>query len=411
MKGWAGAEAVRFCSCYRKWSIMIDEIKRAVEEEFPQTVQYRRYFHQHPEISFQEEHTADYIRSQLQQADIPFVNCGQNGVVAKLSGRGEGPSIAFRADFDALAIQEPAGLPFASEHPGTMHACGHDAHAAVLLSLARIFAKHREWLKGDVTFIFQYAEEIPPGGAGPMIEDGCLDGVDRIYGMHVSEELETGEVGVYTGGYMAATDRFIMEFLGSGGHGSRPSETQDTISAAATAVSQINAIVSRFLSSLHPAIISVCNIHGGNSYNVIPLKVYLEGTVRTYEEETAQVIRGQLEKVAHASAELYGTDVQFTFERGYPVVHNTQRESEIVREAARRQGIPLGKLDPTPVGEDFARYLQKVPGAFFRVGIRNESIGAVYPLHNSHFALDEAALSTALQVYLGIYLLETKQLS
>lgn len=292
-----------------------------------------------------------------------------------------------------------------------MHACGHDAHAAVLLSLARVFSQHPEWLAGDVVFIFQYAEELPPGGAAPMIENGCLQGVDRIYGLHVSDELDTGVVGICTGNYMAASDSFSIEFLGDGGHGSRPSETQDTISAAATAILQINTIVSRFISRLHPAIISVCNIHGGNSYNVIPSKVRLEGTVRTYEEETAEFIHNRLEKIARTTAEMYGTEVNFDFQRGYPVVRNTVRESDVVREAARKQGLPLQEISPTPVGEDFARYLQKIPGAFFRVGIRNPSLNAVYPLHNSHFALDEAALVTALKMFLGIYFVESGQLS
>ena len=183
---------------------MRNKIKRAAAAEYPRAVENRRYIHQHPCASFHEEETAAYLCRQLQEEGIPFTRCGQNGIVARLKGDEEGPVIAFRADFDALPIQEPEGLPFASRNPGVMHACGHDAHAAVLLGLARVLGRNREWLRGEAVFIFQYAEELPPGGAGPMIEAGCLEGVDRIYGLHVSDELDAGTVGVCPGKYMAA---------------------------------------------------------------------------------------------------------------------------------------------------------------------------------------------------------------
>ena len=175
-----------------------------------------------------------------------------------------------------------------------MHACGHDAHAAVLLGLARVLGRNREWLRGEAVFIFQYAEELPPGGAGPMIEAGCLEGVDRIYGLHVSDELDAGTVGVCPGKYMAASDSFFITFTGNGGHGSRPDETPDTVLSAASAIIEINTIISRFVPPRSAAVVSVCNIHGGKAYNVLPSQVSIEGTVRTYEAETAELIRGKL---------------------------------------------------------------------------------------------------------------------
>lgn len=389
---------------------MIERIRAAVAEEYPHTVDCRRYLHQNPRLSFQEADTADYLRAQLKEAGIPYTQAGENGIVARVRGSRPGPGIAFRADFDALGIQEPEGLPYASQNPGVMHACGHDAHAATLLSLARLLNRHPEWVCGEAVFIFQYAEELPPGGAAPMIQDHCLDGVDRVYAFHVSDELESGVVGICPGKYMAASDSFFIDFLGDGGHGSRPGETQDTVSAAAHAITQINTIISRFVSPLRAAVISVCNIHGGVSYNVIPSKVRLEGTVRTYEPETAQLIREKLENAAQTAAGMYGTGCKFTFELGYPTLVNHPRECDVVRQAAERLGLPVREIEPTPVGEDFAYFLQKRPGALFRVGIRNEKKQSVYALHNRRFTLDEEVMRAALETFLTIYLLETSQI-
>ena len=333
---------------------MRNKIKRAAAAEYPRAVENRRYIHQHPCASFHEEETAAYLCRQLQEEGIPFTRCGQNGIVARLKGDEEGPGIAFRADFDALPIQEPEGLPFVSRNPGVMHACGHDAHAAVLLGLARVLGRNREWLRGEAVFIFQYAEELPPGGAGPMIEAGCLEGVDRIYGLHVSDELDAGTVGVCPGKYMAASDSFFITFTGNGGHGSRPDETPDTVLSAASAIIEINTIISRFVPPRSAAVVSVCNIHGGKAYNVLPSQVSIEGTVRTYEAETAELIRGKLALAAQGAAAFYGANLDFRFEYGYPPVVNTERETALVRAAAEKLGLPFTPLEPTPVGEDFS---------------------------------------------------------
>ncbi len=389
---------------------MIDLINDAVSEELVNTVKFRRYIHQHPCLSFHEEDTRDYLCSELDKAGIAYRKCGQNGIVAKIRGVDSSRCIAFRADFDALPIQEPDGLDFQSVNPGVMHACGHDFHASALLSFARILKRHPEWLKCDVEFIFQYAEELPPGGAKPMIEDGCLTGVTKIYGLHVSEEIPTGTIGVRRGKYMAASDGFFIDFTGEGGHGSRPSEAMDTVSAAATAITQINAVISRFVSPLQDAVISVCKIHGGETYNIIPERVRIEGTVRTYEPETAENIFSKIREIAEHSAYIYGANANVDIAYGYPAVVNHDSGVDTVISASEQLSIPVIDIPPTPVGEDFARYLQIVPGAFFRVGIRNPQIGAVYPLHNKMFRLDESALNTALKLCLGIYLKETDQL-
>ena len=376
---------------------MRNKIKRAAAAEYPRAVENRRYIHQHPCASFHEEETAAYLCRQLQEEGIPFARCGQNGIVARLKGDGEGPVIAFRADF-------------ASRNPGVMHACGHDAHAAVLLGLARVLGRNREWLRGEAVFIFQYAEELPPGGAGPMIEAGCLEGVDRIYGLHVSDELDAGTVGVCPGKYMAASDSFFITFTGNGGHGSRPDETPDTVLSAASAIIEINTIISRFVPPRSAAVVSVCNIHGGKAYNVLPSQVSIEGTVRTYEAETAELIRGKLALAAQGPPPIYRAGQGLRLEYGDTPVGNNERGTPLVRAAAEKLGLPFTPLEPTPVGEDFSRYLQRVPGAFFRVGIRNPSLDAVYPLHNSRFRIDEEGMRAGLEMFLGIYLAETGQM-
>ena len=389
---------------------MIEQIKTIVEAETSDMIELRRELHRHPEISFHEDRTAEALCRILTELDIPYRRAGGRGIVAHLKGTRPGPNIAFRADFDALAIQEETGLAFASVEAGKMHACGHDAHTAVLVGLARSMAKHRELLCGTVTFIFQDAEETPPGGAAPMVDDGCLDGVDKIYGLHVSDELDTGVVGVCEGKYMAASDTFEITFAGKGGHGSRPCDGDDTISAMALAICTINAIPSRFLPAYRDAVITVCSVNGGNSYNVLPTKCTLMGTVRTFESETAQAIKPLIERCAQNAAGLFHTTYEYCYHEGYPVLVNAEVPCQTVRSAARLLGQKCMTIPPTAVAEDFSIYLQNVPGAFFRIGIRNPAKDAVYSLHSGKFNIDEEALPAALMMFWCIYLLETEQI-
>ena len=368
----------------------------------------RRAIHRRPCIAFHEEETFSYLCAQLDAAGISYrAPVAQNGIVARISGVHSGPTIAFRADFDGLAVQEESGVPYASEKPGLMHACGHDAHTAVMLGLARALQENRDLVHGEVVLIFQYAEEQPPGGAAPMIADGCLDGVDRIYAMHVSDELDVGAIGIHAGPYMAASDCFSVEITGPGGHGSRPPDTPDTLSAACSAVLMINSIISRFVPSGRNAVISVCHMAGGNTHNVIPASVTFGGTVRTYGPETASLIREKLEDAVRCACQMYGVDYAYHYDFGYPVLVNHPKAVETVRHAVEAYGkYSCLELDPTPIAEDFSYYLQKCPGAFFRVGIRNQACHAVYPLHNNHFSIDEAALDIALETFLAVYLTE-----
>ena len=378
----------------------------------PRMVERRRYLHMHPEVSFQEVQTAAYIDASLTGLGIPH-QCevgGVHGIVARIKGDLPGPSIAFRADFDALPINERNQIPYRSQNPGAMHACGHDSHTAILLGLAEILSSHPELVRGEAVLIFQPAEETPPGGAAPMIQAGCLEGVDRIYALHVSDELPTGTIGLHTGPYFAASDSFQVTISGKGGHGSRPHETTDTLTVACAAVMAINTIISRKIPATECAVISVCNFHSDSTaYNILPSSVTFGGTVRSYSAGMAQTIRGLLDQTVKGVCEAYGAQYQFTYESGYPVVVNAACCVETVRRAAESLGrYPVQEVPVTMVGEDFSYYAQKVPGCLFRVGIRNPELDAVYPLHHDHFNLDESAMAAALETFLSIFLTETQ---
>jgi amidohydrolase len=377
-----------------------------------------RHLHSRPRVSFHEEETAAYISAVLKDAGIDHREHfgGQNGIAGRLKGSEKGPVIAFRADFDALPIEEQTGASFKSIYPGAMHACGHDAHTAVLLSLARCLAKNPGMIRGEAVFFFQDAEELPPGGALPMVKAGCMDGVDKVYALHMSDELDVGTLGASPGPYMAASDIFNVLITGKSGHGSRPYDNQDTVSAGCTAVSLINNVVSRFFDTLSPVVISVCNIAGGSTYNIMPPELRFGGTVRTFTQDRRILAEKKIEEAVQSACSLFGTSYEYHFTPGYPVLANSKAETETVEKAVNKLAA-LGRnyrfvpIPPTPVAEDFGSYLEKAPGCFFRVGIRNPDKGIVYPLHNDRFAIDEDALIIAFETFLAVYLCETGQLS
>ncbi|HZG71845.1 MAG TPA: amidohydrolase, partial [Chondromyces sp.] len=274
---------------------MIQSILKYLEEIFEETVTIRRYFHQHPELSFEEENTPKKIAEILSELGIQTrVGVGGRGVVGVIEGKLPGKTVALRADFDALAIQDEKEVEYKSKVPGKMHACGHDGHTAALLSVAKALQHHRDQLKGRVVLIHQFAEEITPGGALPMIEDGCLDGVDAIFGTHLWSSLPTGQVGFRSGPIMAAVDKFSVEIQGRGGHGAQPHLTRDPILLATNYVQMLQQIVSRNINPLSSAVISVCSFHSGSAFNVIPDQAQLTGTVRTFAPAVQDFISQQM---------------------------------------------------------------------------------------------------------------------
>lgn len=369
-----------------------------LEALYPKMVEFRRDFHQHPELSFKEERTPQVIAKYLQSLGIEVrIGVGGRGVVGLLRGGKPGKTVALRADFDALPIQDEKDVPYKSTVPGVMHACGHDGHTATLLGVATVLAKHREELQGNVVFIHQFAEELAPGGAKPMIEDGCLDGVDVIFGTHLNSFRTVGEIYYREGYAMAASDRFEIEVLGKGGHGASPHETIDPLVTASQLVLNLQQIVSRRVDPQKSAVVTVGSFHAGEAFNVIPDRAKLIGTVRTYDQQVRDMIEQAIEQVTAAACAANGASYTYKYERGYDAVWNHPNETQHLVEAAKEivGEVNVKEMPPLMGGEDFAYYLQQVPGTFYFVGAGNPELNAVYPHHHPRFDIDEKALLIA----------------
>ncbi|MDT8860048.1 M20 family metallopeptidase [Alkalihalobacillus sp. MEB130] len=369
-----------------------------LEALYPEMVELRRTLHAEPELSFEEVKTPTMIADYLEQLGVMVKrNVGGRGVVGYIQGGKPGKTVALRADFDALPIQEETGLPFSSNHPGIMHACGHDGHTATLLVLAKVLMEYRDQLEGTVVLIHQFAEELAPGGAIEMIKDGCLDGIDAIYGTHLWSTMPLGQVGYRQGPIMAAADRFEIEVAGRGGHGASPHETVDSIAVAASIVTQLQHIVSRNVDPLKSAVVSVGSFHAGGAFNVIADKATIVGTVRTFDPVVQEFIIERMEQVVKGMCEAMGASYSFNYKKGYPAVINDSKETNYFVQAAREveDEIELFEMEPVMGGEDFAYYLQQVPGTFFFTGAGNEEEGIVYPHHHPKFDFDERAMLVA----------------
>ncbi len=382
----------------------MDDWLTGVQELMPQLSSVRRHLHQNPEVGFDEKDTARFISEFLQTNDIPFERVGETGIVATLDSNRAGGAIALRADIDALAISEASETEYASQRPGVMHACGHDCHTAILMLTAKFLKEHMYRFCGTVKFLFQAAEEVPPGGAVQLIEAGALEGIDAIYGLHVSPEMVAGQISVRNGAMLAAADQFHVEVVGRGGHGASPHQTVDAVMIACQLVNNLQTIVSRNLSPLEPAVISVGQINAGYRPNVIAETCTMEGTVRTLSEETRNRVRDRLKKVIQGTAEMHGAEAIMTYEEGYPPLINPEHSADIIRQVGHRVLGPgaVQELEvPSMGGEDFAYYLQRVPGAFFRLGtkiVEREQ----FPLHNPRFDLDEGAMVYGVRMFAGL---------
>lgn len=350
-------------------------------------VEIRRHLHQNPELSHEEIHTTAAIRTWLTEAGIRIADYQlQTGLVAEVGGAQEGPIIAIRADIDALPIHEETGLPYASVVPGKMHACGHDFHTSAILGTALLLKQREHELKGTVRFIFQPAEEKAQG-AELIIKSGALDGVRAIYGMHNKPDLPVGTIGIKSGPFMAAADGFVIEVEGLGTHAAVPEAGIDPIVAGAHIITALQSIVSRNISSLQSAVISVTRIHSGTAWNVIPEKAILDGTVRTFEESVRSLILKRFEEVVHGVAAAYGTKASVRWVKGPPSVFNDEELTGLAAEAAEQAGLEVVKPLPSPAGEDFAFYQKKIPGVFVFMGT-----SGTQEWHHPGFTVDERAL-------------------
>ncbi|MGM7635098.1 M20 family metallopeptidase [Bacillus sp. Hm123] len=376
----------------------MEKLTLLLEQYYEEMVSIRRYLHENPELSFQEVKTPAYIAEYHRQLGHEMrTEVGGRGVVATLRGGKPGKTVALRADFDALAIQEATDVPYKSKVDGVMHACGHDGHTATLLVLAKALNQLKEELEGTIVFIHQHAEELAPGGAIAMIEDGCLEGVDVIFGTHLWATEPTGNIMVKSGPIMAAADGFEVTIQGKGGHGSEPHLTKDAVVIGSQFVTSAQQIVSRRVNPLHPAVVSIGHFEALNPFNVIADTAYLKGTVRTFDEEARSLIEQELEKVLQAACLALGATFDFHYKRGYPAVVNHQEETDFLMEIAKdvAEVKEVRVCEPLMGGEDFAYYLQHVKGTFFFTGACDPQWKEIYPHHHPKFNIDEQAMLIA----------------
>lgn len=376
-----------------------EQLKDRLKEMEPQIISWRRHLHQYPELSFHEEKTPQMIAEILEGLNFDEVRTGVGGrgVVGVLRGSRPGAVVALRADFDALPIQDQKEVTYKSKVPGVMHACGHDAHTSQLLGLASVLANHRDQFAGEIRFIFQHAEEESPGGAIQMTQDGAVDGVDAIFGVHLWSMLPVGNVYISPGPIMASIDDFVIEVKGRGGHGAIPDETIDSIVVGSQIVGALQTIASRNVSPMNSVVVTVGTFHGGDNNNVIADSCRLTGTVRTFLPEVRDRAEKRLTEIAKGTAAMMGASAEVRYIRDYPAVINSEKEAELAREAAlaafgEERVLPM---KPLMGGEDFSYYLGKVPGAFFFVGAGNREKLAEYPHHHPRFDIDEDAMLIA----------------
>lgn len=350
--------------------------------------------HSHPELSYEEYETTERIKRELHAAGIEILQTPlKTGVVAIIRGAQPGKTYGLRCDIDALPIMEETELPYKSEIPGKMHACGHDFHTAAVLGTALLLQERKEKLHGNVKILFQPAEESSHG-AETVLQTGILSDVEAIFGLHTAAYLPVGTLGIRAGSVMAAVDRFELNITGTGCHGGHPDEGVDTILVAASVIQALQSIVGRNLNPFHTGVVSVTRIHGGNTWNVIPDKVELEGTVRSMDKEDRVFMEKRMRGIAENTAAAYGAKAELLWYPGPPATVNEETWSAFAEDVAKECGYEVVPQRNSTGGEDFAFYLEKIPGCFINVGT-----GVGYPNHHPQFYADEAALAPAAEYF------------
>jgi carboxypeptidase Ss1 len=369
-----------------------------VKEFEGEIIRIRRRIHAYPELSYREFETARLVAQTLRTLHIPAkTRVGGTGVVGLLKGAKKGNVVALRADMDALPVTENVNVPFKSTRPGVMHACGHDTHVAMLLGAAMLLSKHRDELQGQVKFLFQPAEEDGGrGGAKPMIEDGAMNNprVDYVFGLHISGTEPSNVFSLRPGPLMAAPDTFRMRIIGKGGHGSAPHEAVDPVFVSAQVVTALQGVTSRMIDQREPFVVSVCSIHSGTKHNIIPDEASLEGTIRTLNEKTRVQAKKYVKTVAESVSSAFKAKAEVEFQKdAYPVTVNDPTVTKKVISILRRvRGTKTVECKPIMGAEDFSRFLQKAPGAFYFLGTRNPKKGCINTNHSSGFKVDERVL-------------------
>lgn len=371
-----------------------------------QLIADRRHLHAHPELAFEEHETAAFVAERLRSLGIEVTTgVGGTGVKGVIRGGRTGRTVMLRADMDALPIHEESDKPYASTRPGVMHACGHDGHTAILLAVARILAGQRDALAGNVVLCFQPAEERPPGGAIKMIEDGVMDDpkVDAVFGLHLTS-TPAGTVGVRSGPSASAADTFTATIHGVGGHASRPHQAVDPVLIAANAVTTLHTIVSREVSPLDAAVITVGTIQAGTVANVIPPTATMSGTVRTFDQGVREKLARRIEATIVGIARAMGGDATVDYRFGYPILVNDPAMAELVRSVAHEVVGPERTREnpPTMASEDVGRFIDQATGCYFNVGVLNEAKGITVSNHNPGFDIDEDALPVGVAMLVGV---------
>jgi len=376
---------------------MLAEIKDTAKKFTPRLLEIRRHLHAHPELSGEEHQTSAYIAGVLSSCGLNVrESVGKTGVVGELVGQGsDRRTLAIRTDMDALPIQEHISLNFVSSNPGIMHACGHDVHATLGMGTAMVLSQLSDSLPGNVRFLFQPAEEIALG-AKWMVEDGAIEGIDAIYGVHVFPSIPARQIGIRYGALTSAADELDIVILGESGHGARPHQAIDAIWIAAQVVTSLQQAISRTQNPLHPIVLSIGQINGGRAPNVIADRVQMKATVRSLHPESHANLPEWIENIVRGVCQTYGAKYQVDYRRGVPSVHNDDNLTQIIESATREAwGDESVQILPEPSlgAEDFSVYLDNVPGCMFRLGVGHTS-KRNYPLHHPKFEVDEDAILT-----------------
>lgn len=371
-----------------------------IDEIVPGVIADRRHIHEHPELGFEETETAAFVAQRLAALGVEDIRTGiaKTGITALVRGTKPGPEkcVLLRADMDALPIDEEVQADYTSKTPGVMHACGHDAHTAMLMGAARILMERRDAFSGTVKLLFQPSEENNGGGAAPMIEAGVLEDphVDACFGQHLMSPVPTGFIAVEPGPIQASADSFKVTVQGKGGHGAMPHQTIDPIMVVTDMISALRTILARNVDPLEPVVVSVCAIHSGRAFNVIPDTAEFGGTVRTFSNENRDLAEDRLKQICEGVAAAHGASVTIDYERGYPPTVNDPAmaafaRTSIAKVVGEANVFPMKPMMPA---EDMSYFLEQRPGAYFMTGCGNEAKGIVWPHHHPRFDVDEDAL-------------------
>ncbi|WP_144551968.1 amidohydrolase [Bacillus sp. X1(2014)] len=380
---------------------MKKRLMEMLEARKDEMIQIRRYLHENPEVSFQEEKTAQYILDFYEEKNVEIQsNVGNGlGIIITIKGGKPGKTIALRADFDALPILEETGLPFKSKNKGVMHACAHDGHTAYLMILADCLIQLKDEIPGTIKIIHQHAEEVPPGGAKSIVDSGVLADVENIFGIHLLPMAPAGHVGFHSGFSMAGRSYFKLRIQGVGGHGSSPHTANDAIVAGAHFVTAVQTIISRRLNPFDMGVITIGSFDGKGTFNVIKDCVELEGDIRYMTGETKEVIEKELRRIVKGIEAEFGVQCELTYTSDYPPLYNNPEVTLAVKESLENANDPdIKQVAPFPMmspSDDFAYYLEKIPGCYFYIGCTPKGVEKPYFNHNPKFDIDEEALIVA----------------